>query len=98
MKTNNVPALVMLTAGFIDCVIAIRMGQSLLPFTRQLLIVLLIFFILGSIVKVILDRNFNDMDDLEDVDLGEEVGSPEENEADAPEEEQGTEESEEAQE
>ena len=98
MKTNNVPALVMLTAGFIDCVIAIRTGQSLLPFTRQLLIVLLIFYILGSIIKVILDRNFNDMDDLEDVDLGEEVESPDTKESDASEEEQEPEESGETQE
>lgn len=98
MKTNNVPALVMLTAGFIDCVIAIRTGQSLLSFTRQLLIVLLIFYILGSIIKVILDRNFNDMDDLEDVDLGGEVESPDTKEADTSEEEQETEESGETQE
>ncbi len=98
MKTNNVPALVMLTAGFIDCVIAIRTGQSLLSFTRQLLIVLLIFYILGSIIKVILDRNFNDMDDLEDVDLGEELESPDTKEADTSEEEQEAEESGETQE
>lgn len=98
MKTNNVPALVMLTAGFIDCVIAIRTGQSLLSFTRQLLIVLLIFYILGSIIKVILDRNFNDMDDLEDVDLGGEVESTDTKEADTSEEEQEAEESGETQE
>ena len=88
MKTDNVPALVMLTAGFIDCVIAIVRGQSLLPFTKQLLIVLLIFYILGSIIKVILDRNFNDMDERKDDDPGEEVKSTDANEADVSEEEQ----------
>lgn len=73
MKTNNVPALVMLSAGFIDCVIAIRTGQSLWSFTKQLLLVLILFYILGSIIKVVLDRNFGEMDDFEDVDLGETV-------------------------
>ena len=77
MKTNNVPALVMLTAGFVDCVMAIRTGQELGPFVKQLLIILLIFYALGSIVKVILDRNFGEMDDLEEVDLGESVEQPE---------------------
>ena len=77
MKTNNVPALVMLTAGFVDCVMAIRTGQELGPFVKQLLIILLIFYALGSIVKVILDRNFGEMDDLEEVDLGKSVEQPE---------------------
>ena len=77
MKTNNVPALVMLTAGFVDCVMSIRTGQELGPFVKQLLIILLIFYALGSIVKVILDRNFGEMDDLEEVDLGKSVEQPE---------------------
>ena len=77
MKTNNVPALVMLSAGLVDCVIAIKMGQPLWPFTRQLLLVLIIFYILGSIIRVILDRSFQDMDDLEEMDL-EDLGEPQE--------------------
>lgn len=80
MKTDNVPALVMLTAGGVDCVIAIRTGQPAGAFVRQLLIVLLLFYALGSIIKVILDRNFKDMDDLEDVDLGESIEPTEDSE------------------
>ena len=98
MKTNNVPALVMLTAGFVDCVMAIRTGQELGPFVRQLLIVLLIFYALGSIVKVILDRNFAKMDDLEDLDLGESVEQPESgDQAEEDNDEQSSEEQEETQ-
>lgn len=97
MKTNNVPAIVMLVAGFIDCVIGIRMKQPLLPFTRQLLIVLLIFYILGAVIKVILDRNFNDMKDLEEVDLGEEVHAAQAENKEEPEEMQEAEEPEDAQ-
>lgn len=90
MKTNNVPALVMLSAGLVDCVIAIKMGQPLWPFTRQLLLVLIIFYILGSIIRVILDRSFQDMDDLEEMDL-EDLGEPHEMEQEeATDEEQET--------
>ena len=43
MKTNGVPAIIMLAAGFIDCVIAILTHMSLWNFTRQLLLVLVLF-------------------------------------------------------
>ena len=49
----------------------------LIVLTFLLLIILLIFYALGSIVKVILDRNFGEMDDLEEVDLGKSVEQPE---------------------
>ena len=98
MKTNNVPALVMLSAGLVDCVIAIKMGQPLWPFTRQLLLVLIIFYILGSIIRVILDRSFQDMDDLEEMDL-EDLGEPLEMEQEeATDEEQETDDTQEMQE
>jgi hypothetical protein len=98
MKTNNVPALVMLSAGLVDCVIAIKMRQPLWPFTRQLLLVLIIFYILGSIIRVILDRSFQDMDDLEEMDL-EDLGEPQEMEQEeATDEEQETDDTQEMQE
>ena len=34
MKTNGVPAIIMLAAGFIDCVIAILTHMSLLEFYK----------------------------------------------------------------
>lgn len=75
MNTNNLPALVMLTAGFVDCVIAIWTRQSLLDFTKQLLVVLIIFYILGAIVKSILDKHMGEPDDFEEVDLGDALES-----------------------
>ena len=98
MKTNNVPASVMLSAGLVDCVIAIKMRQPLWPFTRQLLLVLIIFYILGSIIRVILDRSFQDRDDLEEMDL-EDLGEPQEMEQEeATDEEQETDDTQEMQE
>ena len=52
MKTNGVPAIIMLAAGFIDCVIAILTHMSLWNFTRQLLLVLVLFYVIGCVVKM----------------------------------------------
>ena len=71
MKTNGVPAIIMLAAGFIDCVIAILTHMSLWNFTRQLLLVLVLFYVIGCVVKMIIDRNFKDMEDDQN---GEEMG------------------------
>ena len=65
MKTNYIPALVMLIAGFINCIISIPLKMELFAFTKRLLIVLVIFYIIGVVIKVIIDMNFNSMDDLQ---------------------------------
>ena len=43
MKTKPIPAIVMLTAGFITCIVAIFQKMELLAFTKTLLLVLIIF-------------------------------------------------------
>lgn len=78
MKTNSVPAVVMLLAGLIDCVVSIYQRLSLLDFTKRLLLVLVIFYVLGCIVKIILDMNFKQMEDVPP-----EAGEASEPEADA---------------
>lgn len=61
MKTKQIPAVVMLTAGFIICVISIFQEMELDKFLKLLVCVLLIFYILGSIIRVVLDKNFKEM-------------------------------------
>lgn len=61
MKTNGVPAVIMLTAGLVDCILSIYCRLSLWRFTWQLLLVLVIFYVLGCIVKIIIDCNFKEM-------------------------------------
>ena len=46
LRTNYVPAIVMLLAGFIYCVMGITDDLPVMDFTVQLLIVLLVFYIL----------------------------------------------------
>lgn len=97
MKTNGVPAIIMLAAGFIDCVIAILTHMSLWNFTRQLLLVLVLFYVIGCVVKMIIDRNFKDMEDDQN---GEETEEPKEDqeEEENPKEEENTEQAKDAQE
>jgi uncharacterized membrane protein len=68
MKTNTIPAIIMLTAGCVACVAGIASHMEIVAFTKMLLVVLLIFYILGCIVKVILDKNFKEMQKEETTD------------------------------
>ena len=56
MRTNYVPAIVMLLAGAVYCLIGLMSGTPLLDFTVQLLIVLLVFYVLGGIIRMVLDK------------------------------------------
>lgn len=58
MKTRTIPALIMLLAGAVACVAGIMAKMEIVSFTKMLLIVLVVFYILGCIVKIVLDRNF----------------------------------------
>ena len=62
MKTNYVPAIVMLLAGAVYCVIGLMSGTPLLEFSVQLLIVLLVFYILGGIIRMVLDHFMGEVD------------------------------------
>lgn len=56
MKTNYVPAIVMLLAGAVYCLFGLMSRTPLLDFTVQLLIVLLVFYVLGGIIRMVLDK------------------------------------------
>ena len=76
MKTKHVPALVMLLAGAVASLLMLIWKVDFFHFTRNLLIILIVFYILGCIVRVILDRNFKDME--EEAPEGEEENENEE--------------------
>jgi phosphotransferase system glucose/maltose/N-acetylglucosamine-specific IIC component len=81
MKTKNIPAIIMLVAGFIDCILAIVYHLSLWEFTRQLLLVLIIFYLIGCVVQIVVDINFKPMEETEGQENAAETeeGSTEEN-------------------
>ncbi len=65
MKTKGIPAVVMLLAGFVTCIIGIVQHMETDVFIKTLLAVLIIFYLLGCIVKLVLDKNFKEMDEPE---------------------------------
>ncbi len=85
MKTKPIPALVMLTAGVIACAAGIIGRMELLDFTKMLLGVLVVFYILGCIAKLIIDRNFKEME--EDTTDGEDAAADGEEEPEQAQEE-----------
>lgn len=65
MKTKTIPALIMLLAGAIASVAGIASRMEIVSFTKMLFIVLIVFYILGCIVKVILDKYFTETQEEE---------------------------------
>jgi phosphotransferase system glucose/maltose/N-acetylglucosamine-specific IIC component len=65
-KTKSLPAIIMLVAGFIDCIFSIYYHLSLWEFTRQLLLVLIIFYLIGCVVAIVIDINFKAMEEEEE--------------------------------
>ncbi len=56
MKTKDVPAMVMLLAGGVYCLFGILYKIPLMEFLMQLLVILLAFWMLGGILKMVLDH------------------------------------------
>ncbi len=63
MNTKPVPAIVMLISGLVTCIIGICQHFSFGRFVRTEFLVLVIFYILGCIVKLVLDKGFEVMQD-----------------------------------
>ena len=87
MKTKEIPAIVMLLAGGVYCLIGIRYQIPLMDFSVQLLIVLLAFWIIGGIVRMVLDKFMGEIEekaeseeekDAEEKDVEEESDASEE--------------------
>lgn len=65
MKKRFIPALITLTAGLIDCLLTVGRGMTNVEFVRQLLIVLVIFFILGLLVRFLVEKGLQLLEDKE---------------------------------
>uniref|UniRef100_N2BKN9 Uncharacterized protein n=1 Tax=Eubacterium plexicaudatum ASF492 TaxID=1235802 RepID=N2BKN9_9FIRM len=63
MKTKQIPALVTLVAAFAMCIISYVNDYSLSFFIRTMFLVLVGFFILGMVIKIILDLNVSQLDE-----------------------------------
>lgn len=80
MKTNYVPAIVMLVAGGVYCLLGIFYQIPLGEFLIQLLTVLIVFWIIGGIIKMVLDKFMGEIEEKAEEESEEES---EENEEDS---------------
>lgn len=60
MKTKQIPAVIMLIAGLVTSIAAILSHMETVQFLKILVVVLIIFYVAGCMIKVILDRNFKE--------------------------------------
>lgn len=74
MKTKQVPAIVMLAAGFCVCIIAFMRQMEAKDFLKTLLLTLIVFYFIGGVAKLVLDPFFKP----EEAPPGEEVEQGEE--------------------
>lgn len=79
MKTKPIPAIIMLIAGFIACVFGICQNLEMEMFIKTVLVSMVVFLVIGQIVRIILDRNIEKMaDKTEETEQEEEAISDEE--------------------
>ena len=58
MKTKSIPAILMLVAGAMACILGFVYHYETTHFFTMVLTVLIVFYMLGCIVKIIIDKNF----------------------------------------
>ena len=78
MKTKSIPAILMLLAGAIACVLGFIYHYETTQFFTMVLTVLIVFYVLGYIVKIIIDKNFP-VEETEKKDSTEETEETKEN-------------------
>ena len=81
MKTKEIPAIVMLLAGGVYCLFGIIYKIPLMEFLIHLLIILLVFWMFGGIIRMILDRFMGEIVIKEEEDLENSEGEDSENES-----------------
>ncbi|MCI9173645.1 MAG: hypothetical protein HFH49_01700 [Lachnospiraceae bacterium] len=60
MKTKQVPIIITLIAGLAICVIGFLTRMETKQFVQTWVIVLILFYILGCVAKLLLDKNFKE--------------------------------------
>ena len=63
MNTKSIPAFIMLFAGAVASILGLINRYETTEFIVMILIVLLVFYFMGCIIKIIVDKNFKGMDE-----------------------------------
>ena len=63
MNTKSIPAFIMLIGGALACILGILNRYETIHFVTMLLIVLVVFYFMGCMIKIVIDKNFQGMDE-----------------------------------
>lgn len=63
MNTKSIPAFIMLLGGAIASILGLINQYETTEFILMILIVLFVFYILGCAIKIVVDKNFQGMDE-----------------------------------
>lgn len=63
MKRKCVPAIVTLSAGLVDCIVSIYYHLDMFSYLKQLLLVLILFYLIGCMLQWVLDFGIKKMED-----------------------------------
>ena len=68
MKTKPIPIIITLAAALISCVISILQRVEFSIFLSRLIIVVAIFMVMGTIIKIVLDYAFKTLEPVAPID------------------------------
>lgn len=66
MNTKPLPAVLALIAGFITCIMSFVQHVDTFIFAKRFVIVCVVFFAIGIVLKVILDKSIKMPEDIKD--------------------------------
>lgn len=81
MNIKSMPAVLALLAGFVTCVLCFIQGVDTVVFAKKFIIVCIIFFAIGTVIRIVIQMNFKDLSEQAEDAAGEEGESEEEEES-----------------
>lgn len=61
MNTKPIPAVLALIAGFVTCIMSFVQGIDVVVFAKRFVFVCLIFYVIGTVICVVINMNFKEM-------------------------------------
>ncbi|SDB10299.1 hypothetical protein [Eubacterium oxidoreducens] len=75
MKTKQIPLIIMLIGGAASSLISVLTGVSSKIMLERLLITLVVFLVLGGVIKIIVDKNFKNILEPDEQEETEEIST-----------------------
>lgn len=84
MNTKQIPAILALAAGFFTCIMSFVQGVDITVFAKRFIIVCIVFFVIGTVARILIEVNFqeflNPEPETEDTEENDEAGEEDQEE------------------